>query len=96
MNTMDIIPVDLFPSLVAGVASIFGADPHHVYFKLVPTTNLDTTFALALMVFLLIMFYNIKSKGFIGYLKVFVTHPFAAEKLCLRQVYHLYYPNRYQ
>lgn len=80
MNTMDIIPVDLFPSLVAGVASIFGADPHHVYFKLVPTTNLDTTFALALMVFLLVIFYNIKSKGLVGYLKVFVTHPFSAEK----------------
>jgi len=80
MNTMDIIPVDLFPSLVAGVASIFGADPHHVYFKLVPTTNLDTTFALALMVFILVMFYNIKSKGLLGYLKVFVTHPFSAEK----------------
>lgn len=80
MNTMDIIPVDLFPSLVAGVASVFGADPHHVYFKLVPTTNLDTTFALALMVFLLVMFYNIKSKGLGGYLMSFMLHPFSAEK----------------
>ena len=79
MNTMDIIPVDLFPSLVAGIASIFGVDPHDVYFKLVPTTNLDTTFALALMVFLLIMYYNIKSKGLGGYLMVFLTHPFSAE-----------------
>ncbi|RVU85427.1 F0F1 ATP synthase subunit A [Leucothrix sargassi] len=79
MNTMDIIPVDLFPSLVGGIASIFGADPHHVYFKLVPTTNLDTTFALALMVFLLVMFYNIKSKGFTGYLMGFMLHPFASE-----------------
>jgi len=79
MNAMDIIPVDLLPSLIAGIASIFGADPHHVYFKVVPTTNLDTTFALALMVFLLVMYYNIKSKGFAGYLMVFLTHPFAAE-----------------
>ena len=84
MNTMDIIPVDLVPSLVAGVASIFGVDPHDVYFKLVPTTNLDTTFALALMVFLLVIFYNIKSKGLVGYLKVFVTHPFSAEKLWVK------------
>ena len=84
MNTMDIIPVDLVPSLVAGVASIFGVDPHDVYFKLVPTTNLDTTFALALMVFLLVIFYNIKSKGLVGYLKVFVTHPFSAKKLWVK------------
>lgn len=81
MNTMDIVPVDLIPSFVAGVASIFGADPHHVYFKAVPTTNLDTTFALALMVFCLIMFYNIKSKGLVGYLMVFLTHPFSAKAL---------------
>jgi F-type H+-transporting ATPase subunit a len=78
MNAMDLIPVDLIPSLVGGIASVFGFDPHHVYFKAVPTTNLDTTFALALMVFGLIIFYNIKNKGLIGYLKVFVTHPFAA------------------
>jgi len=76
MNAMDFLPVDLLPSLVGGVASIFGYDPHHVYFKAVPTTNLDTTFALALLVFGLIIFYNIKNKGLIGYIKVFLFHPF--------------------
>ncbi len=86
MNTMDIVPVDLLPSLVAGVASIFGVDPHHVYFKAVPTTNLDTTFALGLMVFLLIIFYNIKSKGFVGYIMMFLTHPFAAKSIPLKIV----------
>jgi len=76
MNLMDIIPVDLLPGLVTGVASAFGADPHHVFAKFVPTTNLDTTFALALIVFALIIFYNIKSKGFVGYMKMFLFHPF--------------------
>ncbi len=76
MNAMDLLPVDLVPSLVGGVASIFGADPHHVYFKVVPTTNLDTTFALALLVFGLIIFYNIKHKGVWGYTKMFLFHPF--------------------
>ena len=76
MNAMDLIPVDLIPSLVGGVAGIFGYDPHHVYFKAVPTTNLDTTFALALLVFGLIIFYNIKNKGVVGYAKVFLFHPF--------------------
>lgn len=76
MNTMDLLPVDLVPSLVGSIASIFGADPHHVYFKVVPTTNLDTTFALALLVFGLIIFYNIKHKGLVGYIKMFLFHPF--------------------
>lgn len=76
MNAMDLVPVDLLPSLVQGVASLMGYDPHHVYFKAVPTTNLDTTFALALMVFILIIFYNIKNKGLIGYIKMFLFHPF--------------------
>ena len=76
MNAMDFLPVDLIPSLVGGVAGVFGIDPHHVYFKAVPTTNLDTTFALALMVFGLIIFYNVKNKGFVGYAKMFLFHPF--------------------
>ena len=76
LNAMDLLPVDLIPSLVGGVASVFGYDPHHVYFKAVPTTNLDTTFALAILVFALIIFYNIKNKGLVGYIKMFLFHPF--------------------
>ncbi|PID45651.1 MAG: F0F1 ATP synthase subunit A [Proteobacteria bacterium] len=76
MNTMDLVPVDLLPSLVAGIASIFGIDPHNVYLKVVPTTNLDTTFALAFLVFGLIIFYNIKHKGVVGYVKMYLFHPF--------------------
>lgn len=84
MNLMDIIPVDLIPGLVTGIASLFGADPHHVYFKAVPTTNLDTTFALALIVFGLIVTYNIKSKGAIGYFVSFFFHPFAASNVIVK------------
>lgn len=76
MNAMDLIPVDLLPSLVGGVAGAFGADPHHVYFKAVPTTNLDATFGMAFVVFGLIIAYNIKHKGVWGYIKMFLFHPF--------------------
>ncbi len=76
MNSMDFLPADLLPSLAGGIAGLFGADPHHVYLKVVPTTNLDTTFALALSVFALIIFYNIKHKGLVGYIKQFLFHPF--------------------
>lgn len=76
MNAMDLVPVDLLPSLVAGIAGAFGADPHHVYFKAVPTTNLDATFGMAFVVFGLIIAYNIKHKGVWGYIKMFLFHPF--------------------
>lgn len=78
MNAMDLLPVDLIPGLVAGIYGLFGGDPHHAYFKVVPTTNLDTTFGLALSVFVLIVYYNIQSKGLLGWLKGFFFHPFVA------------------
>ncbi len=76
MNAMDLVPVDLIPGIAAHVAGWLGADPHHVYMRVVPTTNLDTTFALALTVFALIVYYNIKVKGPMGYARQFLFHPF--------------------
>nr|VFK18530.1 MAG: F-type H+-transporting ATPase subunit a [Candidatus Kentron sp. LFY] len=68
MNAMDLIPVDLLPWLF----SFMGVN----YLKVVPTTHLDITFGLATSVFALIIYYNIKVKGIIGYAKQFMTHPF--------------------
>jgi F-type H+-transporting ATPase subunit a len=68
MNTMDLIPVDLLPS-IAGLIGI-------PYLRVVPTTDLGTTFGLALSVFALIIYYNIKVKGLWGYIKTFLFHPF--------------------
>ena len=68
MNAMDLLPVDLLP-MVAGWIGI-----HNL--KVVPTTDLGTTFALACTVFALIIFYNIKVRGPVGYLKMFLFHPF--------------------
>ena len=68
MNAMDLVPVDLLPEL----GQLVGIE----YMKVVPTTDLSTTFALSLSVFALIIFYNIKIKGPVGYLKMFLFHPF--------------------
>lgn len=68
MNAMDLIPVDLLP----GLGQLVGIE----YMKVVPTTDLSTTFALALSVFALIIYYNIKVKGLVGYIKMFLFHPF--------------------
>jgi len=68
MNFMDLIPVDLLPQL----AHLLGIP----YLKVVPTTDLSTTMAMSLTVFALIIFYSIKVKGLVGYLKMFLFHPF--------------------
>ncbi len=77
MNAMDLVPVDLLPWIATLIGEfVFGADPHHVYLKVVPTTNLDVTFGLSLTVLALIIFFNLKVKGPGGYLKMYLTHPF--------------------
>ena len=68
MNSMDLVPVDLLPE----IGKLLGVD----YLKVVPTTDLNATFALSLSVFAMIIFYNIKVKGLVGYLKAFLFHPF--------------------
>ncbi len=68
MNFMDLIPVDLIPLITES----FGLE----HFKAVPTTDLNTTMAMSLTVFGLILYYNIKVKGPVGYLKQFLFHPF--------------------
>jgi len=68
MNFMDLIPVDLLPV----IAGVFGVP----YLKAVPTTDLSTTMAMSLTVFALILYYSIKIKGPVGYMKMFLFHPF--------------------
>lgn len=76
MNAMDLLPVDLLPL----IASWFGVH----YLKVVPTTNLDTTFGLSFSILALIIFYNIKTKGPVGYVKMFLFHPFAAGNIFVK------------
>jgi len=68
MNAMDVIPVDLLPL----VASWFGVS----HLKIVPSTDLNTTFAMSLSVFFLIYFYSFKVKGFKGFSKEILFSPF--------------------
>lgn len=76
MNLMDLVPIDLIPYSAQLIGEHFlGMDPHHVYFKIVPTTDINVPFGMALGVFALMIFYGFKVKG-PGYLKEFVFHPF--------------------
>lgn len=71
MNLMDLVPVDWIPILAQTVAG----DPH-LYFKAVPTTDLNITLGFSLSVFVLMIFYSIKCKGLGGFLGEFAFHPF--------------------
>ncbi len=68
MNTMDLVPVDYLPSL-AGAMGIG-------YLKVVPTTDPNITFSMALSIFALILYYSIKMKGVGGFVGELTLHPF--------------------
>jgi len=68
MNLMDLVPVDWLP-WVGGMA---GAE----YLKVVPTTDVNVTFAMSLSVFFLTIFYSIKIKGIGGFTRELTLQPF--------------------
>lgn len=68
MNFMDIVPVDALPDVV----SLFGLH----YLKVVPTNDLNQTFAMSLSVFVLIVFYSLKIKGPKAFIKELTMQPF--------------------
>lgn len=70
-NAMDILPVDLLPALAHGV----GVE----HLKVVPSTDLNTTFAMSLTVFVLIIYYSVKVKGLGGFLAELTMQPFTAK-----------------
>lgn len=77
MNAMDLIPVDWLPLLAGWIGqTVFGADPHHVFFKVVPSTDPNVTFGMALAVFWLMIYYSIKIKGFGGFFGELAFQPF--------------------
>ena len=77
MNVMDLMPVDVLPGVAALIGEhAFGMDPHDVYMKSVPTTDLNLTAALAIGVFILMIGYAIKMKGVSGFVKEITMQPF--------------------
>lgn len=72
MNSLDFLPVDMFSSLFhfLGVEHIF---PHH---RVVPTADLNGTMGIALGVFALMLFYNLKIKGLGGFIHELFAAPF--------------------
>ncbi len=68
MNFMDLIAIDFLPHL----AQMIGIP----YMKVVPSTDPNSTFGMALSVFVLVLFYSIKIKGFGGFFGELAFQPF--------------------
>ena len=74
MNAMDFIPVD-----IAAAFTEYALHQHE--WKPVPTSDVNTTFALALSVFALMIFYNLKVKGIGGWIHELFCSPFGTNIL---------------
>lgn len=71
MNLMDLIPVDWIPMAAAKLVG----DPHF-FFKIVPTTDPNVTLGVAFTIFFMMIYYTIKNKGAMGFIKELTLHPF--------------------
>ena len=68
MNLMDLVPVDWIPQLTLWLGI--------PYMKVVPTTDPNATFGLAIAVFVLMIYYGIKEKGLGGFFGELAFQPF--------------------
>jgi F-type H+-transporting ATPase subunit a len=69
LNCTDFLPIDV----MARGTELFAPE-----WRLVPTADVNTTFALALSVFFMVIYYNIKCKGLGGWIHELFNAPFGA------------------
>ena len=85
INAMDLIPVDWIPSTAGWIGhTFFGMDPHYVFQKVVPSTDPNATFGMALSVFMLTLYYSFKQKGLIGFASELTMHPFSSKNIVVK------------
>ena len=72
MNTMDLVPIDWIPYPFEKAFTASGMS----FMRVVPTTDVNTTFALSLSVFAMFIYYSVKVKGPDGFFAEIAFHPF--------------------
>jgi F-type H+-transporting ATPase subunit a len=77
-NAMDVLPVDLLPA----IAHALGVG----HLKVVPSTDVNATFALSLAVFVLIIYYSIREKGIGGFIAEFTMQPFSSQNKVVKVI----------
>jgi F-type H+-transporting ATPase subunit a len=78
MNAMDLLPLDVLPNIWSWMFGIAGHDPAHAYMRVVPTADLNATLGMSLGVLILCLYYNVKIKGFGGWMHELFTAPFGS------------------
>lgn len=68
MNLMDLIPIDWIP----GLMGLLGVP----LFKVVPSTDPNATFGMAIGIFALVLYYSVKMKGVGGFMGELTLQPF--------------------
>ena len=88
MNFMDLLPVDWLPLLAGQVGEhAYNMDPHHVFMKIVPSTDPNVTFGMSIAIFILMIFYSFKNKGVAGFFAELTLHPFSSKNLVLQIIF---------
>jgi F-type H+-transporting ATPase subunit a len=75
MNAMDFLPIDI---VAEWIVKPLGGE--HAKWRSVPTSDINTTFALALAVWILMIFFSIKAKGLGGWVHELFYAPFGGAK----------------
>ncbi|MEI2706546.1 MAG: FoF1 ATP synthase subunit a [Ilumatobacteraceae bacterium] len=74
MNAMDILPIDIMAWIYEHAFGLHN-------WRTVPTTDVNTTFALALSIWFLMIFFSLKVKGFGGWMHELFCTPFGKNPL---------------
>jgi F-type H+-transporting ATPase subunit a len=74
MNAMDFLPIDI-------MGAVWEHGFHFERFREVPTADVNTTFALSLSVWLLMIYFSIAVKGFGGWIHELLCTPFGVKPL---------------
>lgn len=81
MNTLDLLPVDFLP----WVLKVTGLGANHgdilYYHRILPTADLNVPMGMSLGVLLLMLYYGVKIKNPVGFIKSLFTAPFGASGL---------------
>jgi F-type H+-transporting ATPase subunit a len=81
MNTMDLLPVDWLPHAGAAISG-----NEHLYLKVVPTTDPNVTLGMSFTVFALMLFFSVREKGALGFVKELTLHPFHSSNLLVQAI----------
>ena len=78
-NLMDLVPVDVIP-LISRVLGIH-------FMKVVPSTDPNATFGMAIGVFILVLFYSIRIKGIGGFVGELTLQPFSSDNQAVKVLF---------